>query len=309
MVLSPGDTVTAGAVLLAVIAIAYGGTFLLRSMPGSRRPMTSKAFFRAGHAHAGVLVILGLSDHDLDQHRGRAVAGPATQRWCVVCRDLDAGRILPLRHRPRPRAAQPAPHLVVDRGRLAHGRPGLCRSRLDHGRCPLGLLGRLLLALLAFAGTSAALLIVTSQVVPGWRPAGIQRPLDPRPTEPAAEPGSTRFGRRRSRSLLRAVPTDCVDPATSRVERNRCSSRLGAGARCRPRQPRIPGRHGPGVRRSRDGRDRYDKRTAGYSVLARDFAALAEDAIEPPTYSPTRQVSIRSGLRSWVLAKAPGWLR
>jgi hypothetical protein len=61
MVLSPGDTVTAGAVLLAVVAIAYGGTFLLRVHAG--KPPTNdlqKAFFRAGHAHAGVLVILGL---------------------------------------------------------------------------------------------------------------------------------------------------------------------------------------------------------------------------------------------------------
>jgi hypothetical protein len=44
-----------------VVAIAYGGTFLLRVHAGS--PPTNdlqKAFFRAGHAHAGVLVILGL---------------------------------------------------------------------------------------------------------------------------------------------------------------------------------------------------------------------------------------------------------
>ena len=61
MVLTPGDTITAGAVLLAVVAIAYGGTFLLRVHAGT--PPTNdlqKAFFRAGHAHAGVLVILGL---------------------------------------------------------------------------------------------------------------------------------------------------------------------------------------------------------------------------------------------------------
>ena len=61
MVLTPGDTVTAGAVLLAAIAVAYGGTFLLRVHAG--HPPTNdlqKAFFRAGHAHAGVLVILGL---------------------------------------------------------------------------------------------------------------------------------------------------------------------------------------------------------------------------------------------------------
>jgi hypothetical protein len=61
MILTPSDTVTAGVVLLAVIAIAYGGTFPLRVHAG--KPPTNdlqKAFFRAGHAHAGVLVILGL---------------------------------------------------------------------------------------------------------------------------------------------------------------------------------------------------------------------------------------------------------
>ena len=61
MVLSPGDTISAGAILLAVVAVAYGGTFLLRVLAG--HPPTNdlqKAFFRAGHAHAGVLVILGL---------------------------------------------------------------------------------------------------------------------------------------------------------------------------------------------------------------------------------------------------------
>jgi hypothetical protein len=61
MVLSPGDTISAGAILLAVVAVAYGGTFLLRVHAGN--PPTNdlqKAFFRAGHAHAGVLVILGL---------------------------------------------------------------------------------------------------------------------------------------------------------------------------------------------------------------------------------------------------------
>lgn len=61
MLLAPGDAITAGTVLLAVVTIAYGGTFLLRV--GSGRPPTNdlqKAFFRAGHAHAGVLVILGL---------------------------------------------------------------------------------------------------------------------------------------------------------------------------------------------------------------------------------------------------------
>jgi hypothetical protein len=53
--------IIAGAVLLSVIGIAYGGTFLLRVVRG-RAPANDlqKSFFRAGHAHAGVLVILGL---------------------------------------------------------------------------------------------------------------------------------------------------------------------------------------------------------------------------------------------------------
>jgi hypothetical protein len=53
--------IVAGVVLLSVIGIAYGGTFLLRVF-GGRVPANDlqKSFFRAGHAHAGVLVILGL---------------------------------------------------------------------------------------------------------------------------------------------------------------------------------------------------------------------------------------------------------
>lgn len=51
----------AGAVLLSMIGIAYGGTFLLRVTCGSvPANELQQRFFRAGHAHAGVLVILGL---------------------------------------------------------------------------------------------------------------------------------------------------------------------------------------------------------------------------------------------------------
>ena len=50
-----------GVVLLSVIGIAYGGTFLLRVFRGGvPTNELQKSFFRAGHAHAGVLVILGL---------------------------------------------------------------------------------------------------------------------------------------------------------------------------------------------------------------------------------------------------------
>jgi hypothetical protein len=63
--------ITAGGVLLAVVAIAYGGTFMLRVHAG--KPPTNdlqKAFFRAGHAHAGVLVILGLVIKILTSSKG-----------------------------------------------------------------------------------------------------------------------------------------------------------------------------------------------------------------------------------------------
>lgn len=55
------QTVTAGVVLLTVIGIAYGGSFLLRVI-NRTAPANDlqRTYFRAGHAHAGVLVILGL---------------------------------------------------------------------------------------------------------------------------------------------------------------------------------------------------------------------------------------------------------
>ncbi|MGC5615616.1 hypothetical protein [Georgenia sp. Z1491] len=51
----------AGIVLLTVVAIAFGGAFLLRVV-GGQVPANElqRTYFRAGHAHAGVLVILGL---------------------------------------------------------------------------------------------------------------------------------------------------------------------------------------------------------------------------------------------------------
>jgi hypothetical protein len=59
--LSKDARTTAGVILLSIVAVEYGGTFMLRVVRG-RAPATDfqKAFFRAGHAHAGVLVILAL---------------------------------------------------------------------------------------------------------------------------------------------------------------------------------------------------------------------------------------------------------
>lgn len=53
--------ISAGVTLLTVIAIAYGGSFVLRVTNGSvSANALQRTYFRAGHAHAGVLVILGL---------------------------------------------------------------------------------------------------------------------------------------------------------------------------------------------------------------------------------------------------------
>ena len=61
LTLSSASLTTAGTLLLTVVAIESGGLFLLRIVCG-QRPATGfqRAFFRAGHAHAGVLVTLGL---------------------------------------------------------------------------------------------------------------------------------------------------------------------------------------------------------------------------------------------------------
>lgn len=61
LALSDSARITAGIILLSITTIEFGGMFLLRVVRGSV-PMTpfQQAFARAGHAHAGVLVTLGL---------------------------------------------------------------------------------------------------------------------------------------------------------------------------------------------------------------------------------------------------------
>ncbi|NYI72013.1 hypothetical protein GGQ54_002573 [Naumannella cuiyingiana] len=61
MPLSDTQLVSTGILVLIVITIAFGGTFLLRVATGRHEANAlQKSFFRAGHAHAGVLVILGM---------------------------------------------------------------------------------------------------------------------------------------------------------------------------------------------------------------------------------------------------------
>ena len=59
--LSEATRATAGVILLTIVAIEYGGWFMLRIARG-HVPMTEfqKSFARAGHGHAGMLVTLAL---------------------------------------------------------------------------------------------------------------------------------------------------------------------------------------------------------------------------------------------------------
>jgi pimeloyl-ACP methyl ester carboxylesterase len=144
----------------------------------------------------------------------------------------------------------------------------------------LSVLKRLLLALLAFSATSAALFLVTSQLLPGWRPPGVLPSLDPRRVQPS--------GRHEAYEVRQTSAEITVDD----------SANLAAWI-LRPAMPGdaepVPGvvlvhGAGHGSRESLLEMGRalasagtaviiYDKRTAGYSVLTRDYAALAEDAI------------------------------
>lgn len=59
--LSASSRTTAGVLLLTIVGIEYGGTYILKIARG-RQPLTEfqTAFALAGHGHAGVLVILAL---------------------------------------------------------------------------------------------------------------------------------------------------------------------------------------------------------------------------------------------------------
>jgi hypothetical protein len=59
--ISPEARLTAGVLLLTIPLIEFGGTYLLRIVRGRVAVTPFQASFaRAGHAHAGVLVILSL---------------------------------------------------------------------------------------------------------------------------------------------------------------------------------------------------------------------------------------------------------
>ncbi len=79
--MSSGTLISSGAVLLSVVAVAYGGTFLLRVTTGGvATNQLQQRFFRAGHAHAGVLIILGLLIRLFLEH-------PGVPRWSLALGD------------------------------------------------------------------------------------------------------------------------------------------------------------------------------------------------------------------------------
>jgi hypothetical protein len=61
LAISPATTSTAGILLLTIVAVEWGGYYMLSLVRGSHAATPFQiSFSRAGHAHAGVLVILSL---------------------------------------------------------------------------------------------------------------------------------------------------------------------------------------------------------------------------------------------------------
>jgi hypothetical protein len=83
---------TAGIVALTVVAIESGGYFLVRVGTG-KVPVTEfqRGFYRAGHAHAGVLVTLGLVCLLL----GEATTLDGFARWLAQTGVLVAAVVMP----------------------------------------------------------------------------------------------------------------------------------------------------------------------------------------------------------------------
>lgn len=84
LALSADSRTTAGVLLLTIVAVEYGGIFMLKIVRG-RQPMTEfqHAFARAGHAHAGVLVVLALVAQILADAASMSGLGEALARNAI----------------------------------------------------------------------------------------------------------------------------------------------------------------------------------------------------------------------------------
>lgn len=80
--------VTIAIAILTLVTVAYGGTFMLRVVNG-RQPANElqRTYFRAGHAHAGMFVTLGIVLQILMSADGVPEWGPAAASfvlWAAV---------------------------------------------------------------------------------------------------------------------------------------------------------------------------------------------------------------------------------
>ncbi len=83
--MSASSLSTAGVLLIAIVAVEYGGVSLLRFItrrtPGYLDNPVRQNLFRAGHAHAGVLVILALVGMLYVDQTGLSDTGKELLRW------------------------------------------------------------------------------------------------------------------------------------------------------------------------------------------------------------------------------------
>jgi hypothetical protein len=86
--MSASSLSTAGILLIAIVAIEYGGVSLLRFItartPGYLDNPVRQNLFRAGHAHAGVLVILALVGMLYVDRTGLSSTGKELVRWGLI---------------------------------------------------------------------------------------------------------------------------------------------------------------------------------------------------------------------------------
>ncbi len=110
--LSSSSRLVLGLSLILIPTIAYGGVSILQMLlgriPGYHENPLRKAFFRAGHAHAGVLTLVALIGITLTDSTNLPEGLQALVRWCLFATPLlvSAGfflSVLPLKaERPGP---------------------------------------------------------------------------------------------------------------------------------------------------------------------------------------------------------------
>lgn len=104
--LSEASIALAGTLLITLVAVGYGGTFLLQVSTG-KVPTTDlqHRFYRAGHAHAGVLVTLALATQPFVDAAGLTgfweLLGRSGTAWAAVL--MPAGFFLSAAGRGRTR--------------------------------------------------------------------------------------------------------------------------------------------------------------------------------------------------------------